>query len=133
MKEQTIWELRESVIPTELTNIENSKAQTNRIEESGRREVQRGENEGKDKQTDSGEEDLMEVEKVQNTTSNAMICLGPVDQNILKSVKVKCKAILKPGIGKWKRPARSKNQDLGLAREVPVEYLQASGKKRTLV
>lgn len=48
-------------------------------------------------------DDLMEVEKVQNISNTDRICLGPVDQNLLRNVTVESENILKYGIGKWKK------------------------------
>lgn len=75
----------------------------------------------------------MDVEKELNIVGHRRTCLEPIYQNVIKNVVLENEATLRPRIGKWKRLARSGNQDKGLNRECQVEYVQENGKKRVLV
>lgn len=50
-------------------------------------------------------DDLMEVERMSNKTSQVRVSLGPLDQNTVREILVESEANMK--IGKWKRLARS--------------------------
>lgn len=116
----------------ELIRMKSAEIQTNLCEEIGRNEVREGESEGQEKRTHSVADDMIELEKVQKITNNARTCLGLIDQNMLRNVTVESETILRPGTGKWKRLAKPGNHGHDLTKELPVEYLQESGKKKLI-
>lgn len=119
-----------SEIPLQITPIEKAKLPIALIEEAestGLQVVTRMEEQF---QAVTGVVDVMEVERLPSSTSQGRVSLGPLDQNVVRELTVASEANKK--IGKWKRLARSGQNNQEQSSRVLVDEVQESGQKRLL-